>query len=264
LYKELVLKNPNKNVVFSPLSISVALAILSLGASSNTLEEILEGLKFNLTETPEADIHQGFGHLLPILSQPEDQVQISIGSTMFVEKSLQILAEFKEKARALYQAEASTANFQQPHEAKKLINDYVSKQTQGKIKELISELDERTVMVLVNYIYFKGAPDPAHIWHSVGDLTPAAAWSRTLAVAFPSQSADQPSATSNPGAAVSQLISLASATFPLETTAAGRAQPLVDLGFNLSMRLGVRKEVAQDRNSAQEASQENDRATSKR
>nr|XP_042117052.1 serine protease inhibitor A3F-like isoform X2 [Peromyscus maniculatus bairdii] len=156
LYKELALKNPDRNVVFSPFSISIALAILSLGARSKTLEEILGGLKFSLTETPEADIHQGFGHLLHMLSQPGDQVKINTGSMMLVEKRLQILAEFKEKARALYQAEVSTADFQQPHEAKKNINDYVNKQTKGKIKELISDLDERTVMVLVNYIYFKG------------------------------------------------------------------------------------------------------------
>ncbi|XP_036062576.1 serine protease inhibitor A3N-like [Onychomys torridus] len=156
LYKELVLKNPDKNVIFSPLSISVALAILSLGASSNTMEEILEGLKFNLTETPEADFHQGFGNLLHMLSQPGDQVKISIGSNMFIKKHLQTLAEFKEKIRVIYQAEASTADFEQPREAKKLINDYVSKQTQGKIKELISDLDESLLVVLVNYIYFKG------------------------------------------------------------------------------------------------------------
>ncbi|XP_021011015.1 serine protease inhibitor A3F-like [Mus caroli] len=156
LYRELVLKNPHKNVVFSPFSISTALALLSLGAKSNTLKEILEGLKFNLTETPEPDIHQGFRYLLDLLSQPGDQVQINTGSALFIEKHLQILAEFKEKARALYQAEAFTADFQQPREAKKLINDYVSKHTQGKIKELISHLNKDTWIVLVNYIYFKG------------------------------------------------------------------------------------------------------------
>ena len=150
------MKDPDENIVFSPLSISAALALLSLGANNNTLQEILEGLKFNLTETPEADIHWGFGQLLHMLSQLGNQVQINTGNAMFVEKSLQILAEFKEKARALYQAEASSVDFQQPHEAKTLINDYVNKQTQGKIKELISGLDENTVMMLVNYIYFKG------------------------------------------------------------------------------------------------------------
>ncbi|XP_055448729.1 alpha-1-antichymotrypsin [Psammomys obesus] len=156
LYKELVLKNPGENIVFSPLSISSAFAMLSLGANRNTLEEILEGLKFNLTETPEADIHRGFGHLLHMLSQPRNQVQISTGSAMFIEKNLPIQAEFIEKARALYQAEAFRTDFQQPQEAKKLINDYVRKQTQGKIKELISDLDEETSMVLVNHISFTG------------------------------------------------------------------------------------------------------------
>lgn len=156
LYKELALKNPDKNIVFSPFSISTALAVLSLGARSKTLEEILEGLKFNFSKASEADIHQGFGQLLHMLSQQGDQVQISTGSAMFVEKSLQILTEFKEKARGFYQAEASTTDFQQPHEVKKLINDYVKKQTQGKIKDLISDLDKDALMVLVNYIYFKG------------------------------------------------------------------------------------------------------------
>nr|XP_048287171.1 serine protease inhibitor A3N-like [Myodes glareolus] len=156
LYKELTMKCSDKNIVFSPFNISAALAVLSLGASNNTLQEILEGLKFNLTETPEADIHREFGHLLHMLSQPGDQVQISTGSAMFVEKRLLILAEFREKARALYHAGASSVDFQQPHEAKTLINDYVRKQTHGKIKDLISGLDVDTVMVLVNYIYFKG------------------------------------------------------------------------------------------------------------
>jgi serpin peptidase inhibitor clade A protein 3 len=156
LYKKLALKNQDKNIVFSPLSISAALALVSLGAKGKTMEEILEGLKFNLTETPEADIHQGFGNLLQSLSQPEDQDQINIGNAMFIEKDLQILAEFHEKTRALYQTEAFTADFQQPTEAKNLINDYVSNQTQGMIKKLISELDDGTLMVLVNYIYFKG------------------------------------------------------------------------------------------------------------
>ena len=156
LYKKLALKNPHKNIVFSPLSITIALASLSLGAKGNTLEEILEGLKFNLTETPEADIHQGFGHLLQRLSQPGDQVQISTGNSMVVEKHLQILAEFKEKARALYHTEVFTADFQQPRQAKKLINDYVSNQTQGMIKELVSDLEERTSMVMTNFALFNG------------------------------------------------------------------------------------------------------------
>ncbi|EDL18802.1 serine protease inhibitor A3B precursor [Mus musculus] len=154
-YKELALKNPHKNIAFSPFGIATALNSLTLGAKGNTLEEILEVLKFNLTETSEADIHQGFKHLLQRLSHPGDQVQIRTGNALFVEKHLQILAEFKEKARALYHTEVFTANFQQPHEAMKLINSYMSNQTQGKIKELVSDMDGNTSMVIVNDLFFK-------------------------------------------------------------------------------------------------------------
>ncbi|XP_052041114.1 serine protease inhibitor A3B-like [Apodemus sylvaticus] len=156
LYKVLALKNPHKNIVFSPFSIETFLASLSLGAKGNTLEEILEGLKFNLTETPETDMHQGFGHLLQSFNQPGDQVQISTGNTLFVEKHLQILTEFKEEARALYQTKAFRVDFQQPREARKLINDYVNNQTQGKIKEVVSDLDRNTSMLMMNFLLYSG------------------------------------------------------------------------------------------------------------
>ncbi|XP_052042625.1 serine protease inhibitor A3N-like [Apodemus sylvaticus] len=156
VYKLLNLNNLHKNIVFSPLGIATALASVSLGAKGNTLEEILEGLKFNVTETPEADIHQGFRQLLQELSQPGDQVQINAGSAVFLEKCLQILTEFKEKATALYQTDAFTVDFQQPPEARKLINDYVRNETQGKIKELVSDLVKRASMVVVNYLLFRG------------------------------------------------------------------------------------------------------------
>ncbi|GAB1297760.1 Serine protease inhibitor A3B [Apodemus speciosus] len=156
LYRVLALQNPQKNIVFSPVSIATFLASLSLGAKGNTLKEILEGLKFNLTVTSERDMHKGFEHLLQSLSQPGDQVQVSTGNTLFVEKHLKILTEFKEKARVLYQTKAFRVNFQKPHEARKLINDYVSNQTQGKVEEVVSDLDGNTSMLMMNFLLYSG------------------------------------------------------------------------------------------------------------
>lgn len=156
LYRQLVSKNPNKNVVFSPMSISMALAFMSLGARDTTLTEILRGLKFNLTETSETEIHQGFQYLLRALSQPDSPLQLSVGNAMFVQEELELLDKFKDDAKALYASEAFSTNFQDSAAAKKLINDYVEGKTQGKIVDLIRSLDPTTVMVLVNYIFFKG------------------------------------------------------------------------------------------------------------
>ncbi|XP_020040956.2 alpha-1-antichymotrypsin [Castor canadensis] len=155
LYKQLASENPNKNVIFSPLSISTALAFLSLGAHNTTLKEILEGLKFNLTEISEAEIHQGFQQLLRTLNQPGDHLQLNMGNAMFVQEQQELQAKFRKDAQALYAAQAFLTNFQEPAAAEKFINDYVKKETQGKIVDLIKGLDTQTVMVLVNYIFFK-------------------------------------------------------------------------------------------------------------
>ncbi|XP_054423053.1 alpha-1-antichymotrypsin [Pteronotus mesoamericanus] len=155
LYKQLALKNPQKNVVFSPMSISMALAFVSLGARGTTLTEILGGLKFNLTEISETEIHQGFQHLLHALNQSKSLMQLSVGNAMFVDGKLTLLDKFRDDAKALYASEAFSTNFRASATAKKLINDYVKEKTQGKILDLIQSLDPSTVMVLVNYIFFK-------------------------------------------------------------------------------------------------------------
>lgn len=160
LYKQLASTMPHKNLIFSPLSISTALAFLSLGARNSTLTELLEGLKFNLTETPEMEIHRGFQQLLSTLRQPRAQLQLSLGNALFVRKSLEMLATFAEGAKRLYSSAAITTDFQDPAAAERLINSYVEKETQGKIVDLIRDLDPQTAMVLVNYIFFKGERPP--------------------------------------------------------------------------------------------------------
>uniref|UniRef100_A0A8C9B1C3 Serpin domain-containing protein n=1 Tax=Phocoena sinus TaxID=42100 RepID=A0A8C9B1C3_PHOSS len=169
LYKQLALKTSNENVIFSPLSVSMALAFLSLGARAPTLTETLEGLKFNLTETPETEVHQGFQHLVQTLGRPSDQLQLSLGNAVFVQEQLKLLDKFREDARALCASEAFSTDFWDSDTAKKLINGYVRNKTQGKIVELFKDLDKLTEMMLVKYIFSKSQwrkPfDPSHTYN---------------------------------------------------------------------------------------------------
>uniref|UniRef100_A0A8C6BWI3 Serpin domain-containing protein n=1 Tax=Monodon monoceros TaxID=40151 RepID=A0A8C6BWI3_MONMO len=146
--------------------VSMALVFLSLGARGPTPTETLEGLKFNLTETPETEIHQGFQHLVQTLGRPSDQLQLSLGNAMFVQEQLKLLDKFREDARALCASEAFSTDFRDSDTAKKLINDYVRNKTQGKIVELFKDLDKLTEMMLVNYIFskaqWKKPFDPSH------------------------------------------------------------------------------------------------------
>ncbi|NWX47840.1 A1AT antiproteinase, partial [Steatornis caripensis] len=146
----------NKNIFFSPLSISTAFTMLSLGARSNTLNQLHKGLAFNLTEMEEQEIHEGFQRVLEMLNDPHREVQLNMGNALFVDDRLKLLQEFLDKVTNLYYSEAISSDFQNSPEAIKEINKYIETKTHGKIVDILKDLDPNTVMVLVNYIFFKG------------------------------------------------------------------------------------------------------------
>ncbi|XP_038445495.1 LOW QUALITY PROTEIN: alpha-1-antitrypsin-like, partial [Canis lupus familiaris] len=130
--------------------------VSALGTKGDTHTQIMQGLGFNLTERAEREVHQGFHQLLSILNQPDNQLQLTTGSGLFINDTIKLLNKFLEDVRNLYHSEAFTINFRHTEEAKKQINNYVEKGTQGKIVDLVKDLDEDTVFALVNYIFFKG------------------------------------------------------------------------------------------------------------
>lgn len=157
LYRQLAEGTPG-NILFSPVSISATLALLSLGAQANTSTQILEGLGFNLTETPQADIHQGFQSLIHTLDLPSPKLELKVGSSLFLDKQLKPRQHFLDNIRELYGAFAFSANFSDSATTRRQINDYVRKQTYGRVVDCLQEFTEDTLMVFLNYVFFKGEP----------------------------------------------------------------------------------------------------------
>ncbi|XP_016067970.1 PREDICTED: serpin A9 [Miniopterus natalensis] len=155
LYRRLVLKTPSQNIFFSPLSVSASLAMLSLGARSATKTQILQSMGFNLTHTPESTIQQGFQHLVHSLSVPSKDLDLRMGSVLFIKKELQLQTSFLDNVKRLYESEVFSTDFSNTFSAQRRINSYVEKETKGKIVDLIQDLEPQTAMVLVNYIFFK-------------------------------------------------------------------------------------------------------------
>ncbi|RMB98785.1 hypothetical protein DUI87_25004 [Hirundo rustica rustica] len=156
-YKQIRDESGDRNIFFSPLSISTAFTMLSLGARSNTLRELYKGLAFNLTQMEEQEIHEGFQHILQLLNDPHREAQLNMGNALFIDNKVKLLQNFSDRVTNFYYAEAVSSNFQNPPEALREINKYVETKTHGKIVDLIKSLDEETVMILINYIFFKGS-----------------------------------------------------------------------------------------------------------
>nr|XP_035927798.1 serpin A9-like isoform X1 [Halichoerus grypus] len=155
LYQTLVLKTPDQNVFFSPRSVSTSLAMLSLGARSATKTQILQSLGFNLTHVPEPAIHQAFQHLLQLLRAPSKDLDLRMGSVLFIKKELRLQTNFLDNIKRLYESKVFSTDFSSTSTAREQINSYVEKETEGKVVDLIQGLEPLTVMVLVNHIFFK-------------------------------------------------------------------------------------------------------------
>lgn len=162
LYQKLASNSPGKNIFFSPMSISTAFALLSLGAQNSTLAEIRQG--FNFRKMPERDLHEGFHYLIQRLNQNTQGLQLSLENTLFMDQRLRPVKRFMAEAKNLYDADSVPTNFRDTASAQKQINDYVSKQTQGKITNLVKNIDPGTVMLLVNSIFFRGKPGVSVVW----------------------------------------------------------------------------------------------------
>lgn len=144
-----------KNIFFSPSSVSVALATLSVGAREETHKQIFSGLGFNSTLLTQADVNQAFHTLLEKANKTSGE-DTSEGTAVFVDDNFKPRPEFLETLKQSYFADGFTVDFANAADSANTINEYVKGKTNGKIEELVSNPDPMTVMYLISYIYYKG------------------------------------------------------------------------------------------------------------
>ncbi|NXK91855.1 A1AF antiproteinase, partial [Formicarius rufipectus] len=153
-YKEISSLENNQNVFFSPLSISTAFAMLTLGSRSDTLTQILRVLSFNPRDISENEIHEGYRQLMQMVNRKNAGLQLNMGNVLFVLDRLKPQEKFLRDLRNFYEGEAYPMNFKKPSQAQQKINEYVAERTNGKIKDLVNNLDPLTEILLISYIYF--------------------------------------------------------------------------------------------------------------
>uniref|UniRef100_A0A668AM21 Serpin B6 n=1 Tax=Myripristis murdjan TaxID=586833 RepID=A0A668AM21_9TELE len=144
LFKQLDEDKKSSNVFYSPLSISSALAMVMLGARANTA-----------TQMSEDDVHVKFSKLIKELNKAGAPYSLSLANRLYGDQSYQ----FVEVCMSHYDAKLKSVDFKASAETARInINNWVEKQTQDKIKDLLAPgvVDSMTRLVLVNAIYFKG------------------------------------------------------------------------------------------------------------
>lgn len=151
-----------ENLIFSPFSISLALAMTYAGARGETAEQMASTLHYTL---PSEDLHAAFSYLdlalsTPVSSEEEEALpfRLRIANAVWAQEGHPFLSAYLDLLATYYGAGIHLADFaSQAEAARKAINDWVAEQTEEKIKDLIPPgiLNGLTRMVLVNAIYFK-------------------------------------------------------------------------------------------------------------
>ena len=142
------------NLIFSPYSVSTALAMTYAGARGETAEQMQKTLHFLLGQE---GLHEAFRTLASQLKPKEGE--LTIANRLWGQQGYQFLDTFLKLTESAYGAKLAQLDFAgATEEARKTINTWVEEQTRDKIKELLPKglLDPLTTLVLTNAIYFKG------------------------------------------------------------------------------------------------------------
>jgi serpin B len=173
-YKQL--GDSSGNVILSPFSVSAVMTMAYAGAAGETARQMADVLHFT-GWVPHAYFYEYLLHLKMI--GKKGSVELQSAQALWAEKNYTFEPSFLETLRNLYLSELQSADFKaDPEVSREKINAWVEQQTRSKIQNLLAPgvLDERTRLVLVNAVYFKGQwaqPfDPARTHETTFMVTP--------------------------------------------------------------------------------------------
>jgi serpin B len=142
----------DQNYMFSPFSIKMALAMVTNGAEGKTKDELLKTLGINNIE----EFNKEAQSLMETINKDQN-VKFNIANSIWLNtgddasSKAKFNDQFNDIISKYYFGEAAKVNNEN---AVKTINDWISKKTENRIKDVIP--DNKFTTAIVNTIYFKG------------------------------------------------------------------------------------------------------------
>jgi serpin B len=159
-----ILAEEHDNLVFSPISIHIAMAMALAGAEGDTEAQIAAAL--GVDDIPEDRMHSALNALDALLEArnrvdpPQDgeerKVQLSIVNSLWGQSGFGFEQAFLDVLAANYGAGMRVVDFKTAaEEARVAINDWVAEQTNDRITDLLPEgaVDDMSRLVLTNAVY---------------------------------------------------------------------------------------------------------------
>ena len=140
------------NVLCSPASVYLALAMTMNGAQRDTLAAMGECLSAD--GLAQQDLNTACRDYIGLLRTETEKTQVSVANSIWFREGYPVSTEFLQTNGDYFGAGARALDFNAP-EAVEAINAWVRAQTQDKIDGIVEEIDPLTVMFLINAVYFR-------------------------------------------------------------------------------------------------------------
>jgi serpin B len=158
LYDKVAVTHAGKNLVLSPFSIRVALAMCAVGAKGETRQELID-----LIGAPESvdEQNQQYAAWLNAANGDggERLFQLIMANALWGQQGYHFKPDYQETIADFYDGALHMVNFRaKPDDAVKTINRWVSDKTGARIKELLNRdfINNDSRLILTNSIFFRG------------------------------------------------------------------------------------------------------------
>ncbi|XP_063700031.1 antichymotrypsin-2-like [Culicoides brevitarsis] len=149
LYQEIVAKNAEDNIIYSPFSIQACLALAHLGASGVTADELANVIGYSS--------HFNHESLAKLLEDFEALKVLQVANKVYVKTGSQLSPEYETSVKNLLKSSIESINFADKKSAARQMSAWVEEHTNNKIQDMIQPnmIDELTNLILINAVYFK-------------------------------------------------------------------------------------------------------------
>lgn len=158
LYREFA-QAEKGNVVFSPFSLSSALALTATGARGQTEKELWQALQLDLPRERVAAGYAAIAAEFSRVTRDPDLIQLTVANALWPQQGYALKPEFLDVAHRQFAAEVTPLDYAQPGAAAGKINDWIKAKTAGLIPSLVEpeQFGPLTRLTLCNAVHFKAA-----------------------------------------------------------------------------------------------------------
>ncbi|CAF1107851.1 unnamed protein product [Rotaria sp. Silwood1] len=157
VYSTVCQSNYNQNVFLSPASIALAMAMCTVGARRETLNQMLH--VFNASSIEHlAKIAEKVMYIFSVADY-DTQVQLKLVNRLYAQKSYTLRQDYLNFVQSFFKADITLEDFENNSAyAIQTINAWIEEQTYGLIQNLLSinDASQYTRLIIVNCIYFRG------------------------------------------------------------------------------------------------------------